>query len=250
MLRLYREGELSLEEIGERYDLTRERIRQIVAAAGEPPRSRGAVARRKARKREQEQRERLTEDILRLREQMGNGRVAKQLGVSAELVRKVVQDHLNKYELRILHHGQGKRYEEGFMFDCLRRAAVEAGNPEGPISTNEYDRIARRHGGWPTHQTFLLRWGRWGDACERAGLKTRNRGGGWRVDRISREACLDAVRFVRNEIGEIPGAQRYDREARKRPALPSMATVRNRCGGWRNVTRELMGEEIGGGNGD
>ena len=50
---------------------------------------------------------------------------------------------------------------------------------------------------------------------------------------FTRERCIDAILDVERELGHAPTAAEYERAAvASNGVLPSLATLRHRCGGW------------------
>jgi hypothetical protein len=128
-----------------------------------------------------------------------------------------------------------KKYSEGELIETLREASEAIG---GVLTTSRYNDYARGRSfpdgrPWPTHQTHSHRFGSWRDSLLTAGLPA-NPSSAIAGQRIFDQAhCIDAIRHVHRQLGEVPSINDYERAARaSQGGLPSAATVRNRCGSW------------------
>ncbi len=237
---LYASG-ATLEEVATEFGVTRERVRQILRHHGYELRSRGeAHAVRQARIRAE-----IDRAAPRVIELHSSGhevnQIADELGISKSAVERVVREdelsRLTKESERRARMGRGatKIYSNDEMLACLREASDSLG---GILSTGAYREFARQRTfedgrAWPGPQSIFGRFGSWVDALQAAGLAANPRSAiaGQRV--FEESHCIDAVRYVGRELGKPPTANAYDEMARASSGgLPSLATVRNRCGGW------------------
>jgi hypothetical protein len=91
---------------------------------------------------------------------------------------------------------------------------------------------------WPSHQTHFHRFDSWRKALLSAGLAANPSSAiaGHRI--FDKGQCIDALRHVRRELGNVPTLNQYEGIAREsNGALPSGATIRNRCRSWGEALR-------------
>ena len=161
--------------------------------------------------------------------------VAARLGVSAAFVRDYVVDSFSYVELRFL---QRKRADKATPLDAV--ADLRAGQSifgDAPMPLLAYAEIAREHG-LIGPQTISKLYGSWRAALSAAGLP-QNRAGGPKP-RFTADECEAAVASCADVLGRVPTSVEYDSHARANPGLPSLATVRNRCGSWRAAVEPFM----------
>jgi uncharacterized protein (DUF433 family) len=231
---LRREG-WTLQEIGERFGLSRERVRQILTAAG-PRDARSASARRGRRQQGIDAARALRAEILsrwshgeRLRD------LAPSLGIPLRAAQLVVRESasaedaaLRRAALNVVNATFDRRYRDAELVAAVRRAADALGRaPSG----REYTRLASSLE-LPGLATIQRRLG-WSSAVRAAGLTPRvAHGGGQKWDE---DTCLAAVKSVAAPLGRPPTLREYDRASRGRPELPSPVTVAHHFGGWASV---------------
>jgi hypothetical protein len=233
MYDLYASG-ATLAEAGQAFGVTRERARQLFKEAGfkvRTPAEAAAIKRALVHGRASE----IVTAFNRLRDV---DRVAAELSVPKAAVREVLDAHLSETERRSSWKQMPKKYADDELVDFLRRASVALG---GVLTAAEYDKYAKGRTtddgrSWPTHQTAFKRFGSWRAALMSAGLAANPTSAiaGQRL--FERGHCIDAVRAVSRDLGKVPTAAEYDVVAQESGgALPSQATVRDRCGKWNNV---------------
>lgn len=202
----YEDG-ASLREVGREFDLTAERVRQLFVQNGLKTRSRLEVnagkkaAREALLKREREDR------------------------------RKRRRSPVDWIE---------KKYSDAELLQTLKEANDAIG---GVLTTNDYSEFAKGRTFadgrvWPTHQTHFHRFGSWREALLAAGLAANPSSAiaGQRL--FDPSHCIDAIRHVQRDLGVVPTISTYEKAARaSNGALPSAATVRNRCGSWSAALR-------------
>ena len=234
MVEMRREGR-TLQEIAERFGLTRERVRQIVVAQGV-----GTDEVRTARReRERADVEREHARIIELyREGRPSEEIARMVGLRAVDVRDALRAHATAADraARVANRRTPRaRYSDEDLVQAVRRAAQELG--EVPTAT-AYQEVARRLG-LPSLPTVANRLGSWTRAVDAAGM-TPNAGRGRYVRRWSSEACWRALRQLIDELGDPPTAEQYELLSAANDDLPSLATVRHRLGRWSTIMERLL----------
>jgi hypothetical protein len=235
------EAGATLEEIAKQSDLTRERVRQLFREAGLTVRSIGETAALKRKSLADSNRDR----IINAFESGKTARtIAGELALPLKLVREVlVEDPRRARLMSARSHAKkrnGPRYSNEELIDCLRTASLAIG---GILTTAAYNVFARTRvfpdgRPWPTHQTPSNRFGGWRAALQQAGLESNPPSAiaGQRI--FTRGHCIDAILEVERALGHLPTAADYEEYATKMGgAIPSLATVRNRCGSWRDALR-------------
>lgn len=251
MRRLYYEEYLTLQQIGDRYGVSRERVRQILSATEEFPtngKTRRAQLPDRTRRRSDDAAAAQADQIVHLyRLGFTARRIADEIpGASTRSVAALIRSSTSEVERKRIQ-GQkiaaGKlRASEEEMLDSLRRAVRDLGEDFTYVQFAEWARRA----GVVGPQTYIHRFGSWAEARERVGLETPLRvKKGHRSDRTTKEECLAAVRAVAADLGHLPSASEYDRF--RTPEMPSLATARWRLGngGWGEALAEVE-ETLGG----
>lgn len=240
MFAVYSTG-ATLEQVGEQFGLTRERVRQILKAQGYPVRS---VKETAALHRAGEYS--MAEEIVSLYREIEDPReVANRLGVTHTTVQEVLRSEAVTNPLpastrRRKFGSTQKRYTDAELIDCIQTASKKLG---GVLTTSAYSDFIKGRSlsdgrPWPSHQCMFLRFGSWRATLERAGLRA-NPASAIAGQRLFEDRhCIDAIRHVAREVGHSPTAAEYDLRARASyGGLPSLPTVRNRLGGWLNALR-------------
>lgn len=231
MYALYRDG-ATLKEVGARFDLSSERVRQIFRSAGLPTRSTAESVAIQSHHLASERRE---EICTAFADSKDLDEVARRLRVKRGVVKGVVESHFSKAELR-RPKATPQTYTDEELIAFLREAS---GHVRGPLSIKTYSRYAQgrrtRDGRpWPTHQTHAKRFGgSWRAAVQAAGLAV-NPPAPMRTHRVFDEAqCVEAIRTAARQLGKVPTAAEYFTFAKaSNGTLPSQATVRKRLGTW------------------
>jgi Homing endonuclease associated repeat/Sigma-70, region 4 len=232
MYALYQDG-ATLEEVGKRYEITRERVRQLFNKAGLATRSRKEASERKrdtVTRRIEEHRKQIVQGFLDTRN-LDAAAAEHDLPVSA--VKAILKEALPSHEYRALTYKPWpKQYTNDELISFLRQAGAAQ---DGILSLASYRRFAgtRRKGRkWPTPQTYSTRFGSCVKALHAAGMQA-NVPHTWGGKRFDVDECLAAVRAVAQELGKPPTRQEYEQCARdSEGSLPSVTTVGKRCGGW------------------
>jgi len=226
----------TLEDVGDAFGLTRERIRQLFQAAGLHIRSNAETA---ALRRESLARQEA--EIARLFRDSGDVKsVARDLDLDPSYVDGVVKRKVPAHWRFKDRAASLMLYSDEELLRCLATAQTELG---GILSVADYKRLSKgrklsRRRPWPTNQTFQNRFGSWRAALDLAGLRANPATpiAGKRIFEIAH--CIDAVREVARAMGRVPTAAEYEDYARgMNGALPSLATLRHRCGTWLNALR-------------
>jgi uncharacterized protein (DUF433 family) len=235
-----REQGWSLDEIALRYEVSRERVRQILRAHGGPKPQDIAVARRRRAQRLAE--ERIDELLAFWRAGEGPASVATKLGLQTAACRAMIGRFATDVDraartVSLAGARAAPTYSDSDITLALTSAAAQLGRVP---SAKEYAAVARNRR-LPSLATVLNRMGGWSSALTTAGLHTaapaRPRSRRW-----TEEACWDAVRRAVDELGEIPSVLAYERFAAGRSDMPSSATVRNRLGRWSTLTARLAAQ--------
>jgi hypothetical protein len=168
MHELYSSG-ATLEEVGERFGLTRERVRQVFVEAGLATRSNSET---QALRRERIVRER-TEEICAEFARSGDvNEVAQRLGIARVLVKEVVSRHFARLSPQFGPRGKNQRYSDDELLFCVRKAAEAV---PGALTTTAYIRYIKGQKAatgrpWPAYQTVAERFGTWQNALTHAGV--------------------------------------------------------------------------------
>ena len=227
----------TLQEIGERFGLSRQRISKILMESGAETQNRDARAARTAR---QLARVQVTpaEVLSAWRSGIGPASVSARLGISRACVGAVVEAHATAADRAARRRAQSdrasrsqRRFSDEALLDAVRRCAEWAGRVP---SIADYAEFARSSD-LPSLDTIGLRFGGWNAALRAAGMTPRHARRRGAPRRWTQEACLEALGRLVDELGELPGISRYEQLARERSDLPSAATVRNRLGRWKLV---------------
>jgi uncharacterized protein (DUF433 family) len=235
-----REQGWNLDEIALRYEVSRERVRQILRAHGGPEPQDIAIARRRRAERLAE--ERIDELLALWRAGEAPAGAAARLGLQTAACRTTIERFATDVDRAARRASlAGARvavtYSDRDITRALTTAAEELGRAP---NAKEYAAIARRER-LPSLATVLNRMGGWSNALTSAGLRpaapARRRSRRW-----TEEACWDALRRAADELGAIPSVIAYERFAAGRSDLPSSATIRNRLGRWSSLAARVAAQ--------
>ncbi len=234
----------SLDEIALRYEVSRERVRQILLAHGGPAPQDVAEARRR---RAELLAEAQVDTLLALwRAGDGAAAAAEKLGLRASACRSTIErfaTDVDRAERRETMSGaRGARTWSDR--DIILGLTSVTGRLGRTPSAKDYAALSRELG-YPSLATVLNRMGGWSSALAATGLvaapiATAPR----RPRRWTDEACWDALQRAARELGQIPSVLAYERLAAGRDDLPSSATIRNRLGRWSALSTRLASERV------
>ena len=249
MIQLRRE-EWTLQQIAERFSLSRERVRQLLKDWGGP--SANEVAELRKARTTQEQIERLAPVETAIRKQiavsgaMSVEEVAAHTGFEVEKVLRAWPEDLRIYQLRPSPPSESnRRWSDKDVMDALHVAAIYS-FPLGAADYDELVGIGEVSG--PTSSRIIQRYGAWVAACEAAGIEPRRTVRNGYDSKWTDDDLLAFARAYFQDPGFTGSSHRYD-EWRKQhsPDAPSFGTLRNRIGSWVEVRRQaLLSPEVNG----
>ena len=225
----------TLEEIGARFDVTRERVRQILGAEGIGAERAVAVRRARVEAARSLEHARI---LARFRQGEEMTDIAAMTGQPLPRVRAAIRagataaDHRARAEAL---HGPRLMYSDEDLVEAVRHVATEIGDvPTGTA----YQQHARRLG-LPSLPTVVNRLGGWSGALRAAGMAPHTTPRRY-TRRWSTDACWRALRNLTAALGGPPRSQQYELLAAGDDDLPSLQTVRNRLGPWSVVVSRLL----------
>jgi hypothetical protein len=219
---------LTLDEIGDHFGITRERVRQILIKHGHPTREELEVA---ASARRRLQALRLRRRVRRIFDDHATlpiDTLAELVGATASEVRRVLPAALRSR----VSHKTGEvtfRWSDEAIFQALQAAATFS----YPLTTTAYAdlvRVGEVQG--PSVPLISSRLGTWKGACAKAGIEAGGTGGGYE-SRWSDEDLIASVASYLRRPGSTGTAVGYD-EWRSED-LPSFQTLRSRLGPWNEI---------------
>jgi hypothetical protein len=244
LLARYRAGE-TLESLGQEWGVTRERIRQLLVKGGLSKED--VEASREARRNEKvREAEVHADELVALYREHGSMRAAateaaKAFGLTRSVAAAVLERNLTDVDRRAYRGTMNKATRDERRAEYIGYIQTAARLSSEPLGVKEYNKVARFFG-WPGHQTLTKYFGegKWSAACEAAGVVARPPHRGY-VRSWTREVCEQAVMRVAEALGAFPTSQEYQFMAEASEGeLPSLATVRTRCGTWKEVVQNLM----------
>lgn len=220
----------TLAAIAHDFGLTRERVRQIIRAAGGPS---AATARaQRAAKRAQSEHaaaERLR-DLYRRHPAASRSELAALSGVPTDRIKELLGEDAR---FLVSPKQRVRQYSDTDIFVAMREAAAMF---DGPLSHQRYASVSVEVGG-PSVPRILQRFGTWLQACEKAGVQAGRRP---KREYNRKWSASDALKWVATYLrtADCPGTfQGYDEWARGTVGAPSAATMRNILGPWSDVKR-------------
>lgn len=222
------ENGLSLEEIGAKHQITRERVRQILVGAGYLDHTDQARTGREERTAQQEQE--LHEELVGLltaTPALTRAELAAHTGAHPDDVTRLLGT-----SIWMLSEDQTARaaYDDDEMLACVSRAARDMDVTE--ISARMYDhwRSSRRGRGLPSSQSIIRRFGAWSTAVEQSGLDAiaPNRGNYRRVTWNEATSAVASFIVASRKADALTRATAadYDAYARAMGITPSIAGLR------------------------
>lgn len=227
IIQLYAVEKKPLPEIAAKYGITRQRVDQIVKAAGIPARPRINSREEFAK----EYGDQITELFTTQRDVAG---VAGTLELTESKVRQFLSD---EGLLKLAVHGRKKQrqvqYGDAEVFESLRKANVET--PGDTLSADAYDDWREKHGGNTISSVRIIqRFDGWREALELAGVQSNEPLREYTPTYTERD-CIEAVkRFVEECIANDGRmvARAYDKWSQENSGMPSLGTVRKTLNGW------------------
>lgn len=238
IITLRRDG-LTLDQIGRRFGITRERVRQILRAGGVAIES--AAATRRAQRLEAA-RGVSAELVAGFRAGRQTNDLARALGVSSPAAHEVIRASVTQADrVERRRRLSGNRTNDHlYTVADLTRAVREVSERIGGVpSSKDYADHAPLLG-LPSLPTLSNRFGGWGEAVRAAGMVPHRSNRPNYTRRWTEERCWEALKNLVAELGEAPTAQQYEVLASADDELPSLATVRIRLGRWADVAARLV----------
>jgi hypothetical protein len=238
MAALRAEG-FSLNEIALRFEVSRERVRQILRTRSVPDPADVAAARR--RRAMQGAEAQIDELLRRWRAGETPSSAATALGLQAVACRSAIArfatelDRASRSASFASARAVTKTYSDRDIVIALTTVADRLGKVP---SAREYSVLARQLQ-YASLPTVLNRMDGWTNAVRAAGLTRAPGRTPPRSRRWTEGACWAALRQVVAELGELPTVLAYERYAAGRADLPSSATLRVRLGRWSTLTTRL-----------
>jgi hypothetical protein len=243
MIELRANGQ-SLDEIGQQFGVTRERVRQLLTKHGGPSASESRAVRHARAQRAQA--DVANEVATALRSVlMANGPLTLEAassttGLDIEAISRFWPEDLA--HMRLWSSGSTEtRWSDEEILDALRAAALY----EFPLTTKAYARlvsIGEIRG--PSLPRVGQRFGSWTAACEAAGVVP---GQTLRKNYDSKWSDADLLLIVRKYLLDpnCPNSARYFDEWKRSNVIdgPSFQTARNRFGTWTEVKRQALANE-------
>lgn len=226
MREMYGRG-ATLQEIGDRIGLTKERVRQLIDQYGIEKRTRAQRLYAASFPARAEEVEAL---FLELR---SDAEVAAATGIPLASVKQFVNSVIpDPGVLRRKKRQRFVRYTDEEFVECLRSGERALGAPLSHAAYAEWTRGRTLADGrpWPGPQGMMLRFGSWRNTLARAGLAANPTAGPDPQFELS--DAVDAMVRAWNETGTPPTVDAYDRWRDGREGFPASATARKFVDGW------------------
>lgn len=229
---------MRLSEIAEMYGLSRQRVAQIIDAAGRVPvdEVRGARSDLHADR----ALSRGEEILQHYRAGLSVQQIAGHTGLAYRAIRQAISDlatDADRAQRKQTHTVvvPPPQFSERELVAGIRSVAKRLGYAP---STAEYKRLAPELG-LASMQTVYMRFGGWRHALTRAGLESLAAPATVRPTVWNVAACWRALLSVADQLGNPPRYRRYLEIASGREDLPSPTTLRTRLGLWSGIAAAL-----------
>ena len=224
----------TLEEIGLSFDLTRERVRQIILKFG-PDLTFPDITEMRRKEKEDELRGIAIEISANWKSyrKYDFAKLAKEYNLTVAIIRQIV----TKVQHAYLSANEEPHIEKQWTTEDCIEVLKEAATFAFPLTVLEYRKLIESNSiSGPTLPIFYSRFGSWADACAAAGVEAGN--AMREYDSIWSDS--DLVRIVRQFLWETREAswsiQNYDNwRAGHESQFPSTGSLRNRLGTWSEI---------------
>jgi hypothetical protein len=238
---------VTLGEIGQRFGLTRERVRQIVDREDGPTAAQVRAQRAARSVQRGEELAALIHAAIRREGRTTAAEIADALGVETAAVLGAIRDD-DAWHINLRRRRRKPYYDDESLLNSLRalserlalKAAVD-GVTRQPVSMSYWD-AQRSPDVLPTAHRVAQRFGSWNQACQAAGIPA------YPVSSVPvRWSDDEIVDWVRRFLSAAPVGARslraYTAWARRTPGAPSDGTVRTRLGSW--IEAQLRAIQLG-----
>jgi hypothetical protein len=237
IVRLRQQG-WTLEEIGRRFSISRERVRQIAQAGGAFAET-ASAGKRRSRLAEAERAERALIDGFRAGRAVSD--LARELGLSRPAADAVVRTSATPADRAERKRSNSEtRHHSRYTHEDLVRAVESVEQHVGRVPSSQDYRELAGDLDLPSLPTVCKRFGTWTEAVRAAGMAPNPAPRSNYTRRWTEDACWHALVGLMGELESMPTADQYDVLASARDDLPSLATVHNRLGRWSEVTSTLL----------
>ena len=226
----------SLEEIGEKYGVTRERVRQILSKIGGPTRQDVKALRESIKSDHLNQVKSRAIELAKNRIGMTLNDAAEELEVSPiELSRILTKQELNMFA-KPSRVSTLKWSDEEIM-----KVLQEAATLEFPLTVSAYSKLLEE--GFlkgPSAARISQRFRSWQAACDLAGVEAGRRTRPLDLSRWTNDDLYQAVIHYLRLPQSTGAAHDYDNWASGQDDVPSLGTLRNRLGTWNQVRNDAI----------
>jgi hypothetical protein len=224
----------TLQEIGDAFDVTRERARQIIRSARGPTSDQAAAARRARLRRERESLRVRALELAAADPGRTIGEAAALLGVTQRALRSALGQDARRYF--VSQQRKTRVFSDGVILAYLREAARQSGEP---LTVRGYEKARTSFCG-ASAPLVLQRFGTWREACARAGIMhgqsvRRNYRRRW-----TRSEMVEIVADYLAQDGARGSFADYEQWARSSEGAPSGQTIRTQFGAWSRAKAEAL----------
>jgi hypothetical protein len=214
MARLYYDDEWTMEQIGARYEMTRERVRQLLNLANAEPVSRVAAGHARRSRRIQERhkavlRQRRAEILAAYQERPNVGHLERRFRLPRSLLSELLDEELTRDGRRAIPCALAGQvtFSDEEIVDAVRACAAALG--ETP-TTRDYGAWRLTQQPKPASRPLIYARMGWAEALRRAGMEPRRGHRRPRVDKVTVEEAQWSLGDCVRELGLIPTSEEYD----------------------------------------